>query len=117
MLTPSIIIDQSFTMIRTIAMFLLSVVSLLQLHESCAKQEREMTSMSIVDGYGPPGPDPYEDYNNNRQETSQPLKILFWYHQLLGQIIYPEFVSDDQTNSEYESFDNNLLRKDVHITF
>ena len=101
-------------------MFLLSVVSLLQLHESCAKipqQEREMTSMNIVDGYGPPGPDPYEDYNNNSQETSQPLNILFWYHQLLGQIIYPEFVSDDQTNSEYESFDNNFLRKDVHITF
>lgn len=101
MLTPSIIIDQSFTMIRTIAMFLLSVVSLLQLHESCAKIP----------------PDPYEDYNNNEQETSQPPKILFWYHQLLGHIIYPEFVSDDQTNSEYESFDNNLLRKDVHITF
>ena len=118
MVSPSSIVDQSSTMIETIAMFLLSAASIFQLHVSCAKlpqQEGEMTSMTIVNGYGPPGPGPNEDYinnSNNEQDTSHPLNILFLYHQLLGgQIIYPDFASDDQANANYETLGNNLLRK------
>ena len=118
MVSPSSIVDQSSTMIETIAMFLLSAASIFQLHVSCAKlpkQEGEMTSMTIVDGYGPPGPSPDEDYinnSNNEQDTSRPLNILFWYHRLVGgQIIYPDFASDDQTYLNHESLGNNLLRK------
>ena len=115
MLTPSSIIDLSSTMIGSIAMFLLSAASIIQLHVSCAKLPQLEGEVTVVNGYGPPGPGPNEDYinnSNNEQDTSHPLNILFWYHQLLGgQIIYPDFASDDQANANYETLGNNLLRK------
>ena len=87
-------------MIGTIAMFLLSAVLFLQVHESCAKIPQQEDGMTIVDGYGPPGPNE-DDINTNmpEQDTSQPLGILYWYHQFLeGQIFYPEYntLTDDE---------------------
>merc|ERR1712110_831507 len=94
------VFGQTFTMIGTRAMFLLSALLFLQLHESCAKIPQQADGMTIVDGYGPPGPNE-DDINTNMpdQDTSQPLGILYWYHQFLeGQILYPEYhtLTDDE---------------------
>ena len=88
-------------MIGTTAMFLLSALLFLQVHESCAMIPQQVDGMTIVDGYGPPGP--YEDDINTNmpdQDTSQPLGILYWYHQFLeGQILYPEYDDDEAVTS------------------
>ena len=100
-------------------MFLLSAVLFLQLQESCAisQQEDGKATMTIVEGYGPPGPN--EDSSNTNileQDTSQPLSILYWYHQFLGgQIIYPEYGFEQHTltDDDDETLGNNLTREVV----
>ena len=89
-------------MIGTKAMFLLSAVLFIQVYESCAKIPQQGDGITIVDGYGPPGPNE-NDINTNmplpEQDASQPLGILYWYHQFLeGQIFYPEYqtLTDDE---------------------
>ena len=115
------VIAKTSTMIGTMAMFLLYTVLFFQLHESCARlsqQEDGKTTMTIVEGYGPPGPN--EDSTNTNileQDTYQPLSILYWYHQFLGgQIIYPEYGFEHYTmtdDDETSTLGNNLLREVV----
>ena len=104
-------------------MFLISAVLFLQLHESCARQQEDgKTTMTIVEGYGPPGPK--EDSTNTNileQDTSQPLSILYWYHQFLGgQIIYPEYGFEHHAlgdDDETSTLSNNFMREVVDFFY
>ena len=90
-------------------MFMFYALMFLNLHESYAtlpQQDGEFNTMTTVDGYGPQGPENPED------DTSQPLSILLWYHQLLeGRILYPEPSHQTISFTDDETSVNNFLRK------
>ena len=109
-------------MIGTVAMFLLSAVLFLQVHESCAKIPQQVDGMTIVDGYGPQGPDEDDISTNTNmpdQDASQPPSILYWYHQFLeGQIFYPDpeyhTLTDDEAVTSGNYREVTLKLKNSH---